>query len=114
MARSKIPDPLERRHLVEREIEPGRALRIAEAYLSEGRTIEAIDFLVRGGALDRLEALRSEAIERGDVFELRSIATAMGRTPERAEWQTTAERADAAGKERYATEARRQADRGED
>ena len=39
MAKSRIPGPLERRHLVERELSPAQALRHAEAYLAAGRSV---------------------------------------------------------------------------
>jgi hypothetical protein len=114
VARAKIPGPLERRHVVERKLSQAQALRYAEAYLAEGRRVESIDFLRLAGATERLEALRREAVESGDLFLLRSAAAAMGAEPERAEWIAVAEAAAAAGKERYAVEARRQADRGGD
>ena len=114
MAKSKIPDPLERRHLVERELSPAQALRLAEAYLAEGRSLEAVDFLRKAGARDRLEAVRAEAIAAGDSFLLRVVATGLGETPDRASWSRLAEAADAAGKQRHAADARRQAARGEE
>jgi hypothetical protein len=114
LARAKIPGPLERRHIIERKLSGAQALRHAEAYLAEGRRMEAIDFLRLAGATEQLQALRREAVESGDVFLLRSVATAIGVEPEREEWLAVAETAAAAGKDRYAVEARRQADRGED
>jgi hypothetical protein len=114
LARAKIPGPLERRHIIERKLSGVQALRHAEAYLAEGRRLEAIDFLRLAGATEQLQTLRREAVESGDVFLLRSVATAMGAEPEREEWLAVAEAAAAAGKDRYAVEARRQADRGED
>jgi len=114
VARSKIPSPLERRHLVERELQATRALALAEAYLSEGRALEAIDFLAKAGASDRLAALRGEAIESGDVFLLRAVAEAADAPPSREEWRRVVAAADREGKERYAASARRQAERGED
>ncbi len=113
MARSKLPNPLDRRHLVERELAPEKALRLAEAYLEEGRTVEALEFLRKAGAADRLDALRAEAIASGDAFLLRSGAAAGPRPPHPDEWRALAEAAAAAGKEVYAVEARRQADAGE-
>jgi hypothetical protein len=114
MARSKIPRPLERRHLVERKLGAAQAMRYAEAYLAEGRSVEAIDFLRQAEADDRLQALRREAVASGDLFLLRASAAAMGARPDREEWLALAETAAAAGKDRYAAEARRQAERGED
>ncbi len=114
MARSKIPGPLERRHLVERNVGEARALQIAEAYLAEGRSVEAVDFLGIGDAADRLRELRRQAVESGDAFLLRAAAAATGEEPAAEEWRDLADAAAAAGKESYAVEARRQAERGED
>jgi len=113
MARSHIPGPLERRHLVERELTPQQAQRIAEAYLAEDRRFEAVDFLRKAGRAERLAELRAEAVETGDAFLLRAVATAQGEPPRAEEWSTLAAHADAAGKGRYAAEARRQAERGD-
>jgi hypothetical protein len=108
VAKSAIPDPLERRHLVERQLDPARALKIAEAYLAEERAQEAVAFLARAGAVDRLEALFRLAVDEGDPFLLREVAAALGREPDGASWRALAEAAAAAGKDRYAAEARRQ------
>ena len=112
MARSKIPGPLERRHLIERAIAPAQALKTAEAYLAEGRALEAVEFLAKAGEDERLRALRREALEAGDVFLMRAVAHAMGKPPDRQEWLALATAAEASGKQRYAVEARRQAERG--
>jgi hypothetical protein len=114
MAKSKIPDPLQRRHLVERELPPAQSQKLAEAYLEEGRALEAVDFLRKAGARERLAALRAEAVAAGDAFLLRVVANAQGEPPDRATWLALAERADAAGRERNAADARRQAARGEE
>ena len=114
MARPKLPDPLSRRHLVERELPAPQALEIAETYLAEGRRVEAIDFLRKAGAGERLAALRAEAIGDGDAFLLRRIAESMAVAPTREEWSALAEAAERAGKERYAAEARRQTERREE
>ena len=37
MAKSKIPDAIERRHLIDRDLKPAQSLRYAEAYLEAGR-----------------------------------------------------------------------------
>lgn len=113
MARSVIPDPLRRRHLVEGKLDPARALAIAEAYLEEDRGVEAVDFLRKAGAGEKLDALRRRAVEAGDAFLLRAVARAQARAPSRDEWLALARAAAAAGKTRYAEEATRQADRGE-
>jgi hypothetical protein len=114
MPRSTIPDPLTRRHLVERELTQPQALAIAEAYLAQGRRGEAVDFLRKASATQQLAALRAEAIAEGDVFLLRQVADAAGQPVAREEWQAAARAAESDGKERYAAEARRQAERGED
>ena len=114
MARSRIPSPLDRRHLIEKELSEAQALQIAEAYLEEGRSVEAIDFLAKASARDRLAELRSAALESGDVFLLRSAARAMGEGPSHTEWSRIAETAAAAGRELQAADARRQLEVGED
>jgi hypothetical protein len=113
VSRSKIPGPLERRHLIERELSPAQALKTAEAYLAEGRALEAVEFLAKAGDEERLQALRREALEAGDLFLMRAVAGAMGKTPDRDEWLALAAAAEASGKQRYAVDARRQAERGE-
>jgi hypothetical protein len=113
LARSKLPDPLSRRHLVERELPAAQSLALATSYLEEGRRVEAVDFLRKAGAADRLVALRAEAIADGDAFLLRRVAESMGAPPTRDEWQALARAAESAGKEGYAAEARRQFERGE-
>jgi hypothetical protein len=112
VARSTIPDPLARRHLLERALAPAQALAIGAAYLAEGRQVEAVEFLAKAGAAERLAELRREAVAAGDVFLLRMIAAADGTPASRAEWQAVAAAAEVAGKARYVTEAQRQADRG--
>jgi hypothetical protein len=114
VAKSKIPDPLARRHLLEREMQPAQALRLADAYLEQGRVLEAIDFLRKADARDRLAALRDQAIAAGDVFLLRAAASALAEPPDPSTWLALAEAAAAAGKQRYAADARRQATRGEE
>jgi len=108
VAKNAIPDPLERRHLIERALEPARALAIAEAYLAGERAQEAVAFLARAKATDRLEALGQQAVEQGDPFLLREVTSALGREPDAASWRALAEAAAGAGKDRYAGEARRQ------
>lgn len=114
MARSKIPDPLTRRHLLEGELPEARALVTAQAYLAEGRTVEALDFLARAGATDELAELRAEAVAAGDFFLFRAIARAAGDPPTHEEWVAVSAAAEAAGMDRYAEDARRQVERGEE
>jgi len=111
MAKSRIPGALDRRHLIEKQLSEANATAIAEAYLEEGRCIEALDFFAQANARERLAELRAEAVAAGDAFLLRAVARAMQDPPERAEWEALAAAAEAAGKQRYATEARRQTER---
>ena len=114
MAKSKIPDPLERRHLVERELPTEQALAIAEAYLEDGRFEEAVAFFGKAGAEDRLDSLVGEAVEAGDVFLMNEISRVRGREPDPQTWQRLAESARRAGKDLYAETADRQAHRSDD
>ncbi len=113
MSRRLLPDPLERRHLLERPLEPARAAAIASAYLDEERVAEAVAFLRCAGDRERLEALRRHAVEQGDLFLLREIAAALEAPPRAEEWAALAESANRLGKERYAAQAARQAERKE-
>jgi len=113
MAKGAIPNPLERRHLIERELAPEAALRVAEAYLAEDRAWDAIAFLAKAGARDRLAALREEAVRAGDAFVVREVSRALGDDPGAERWRAVAEAARGAGKERFAGDALRQAARGE-
>jgi len=111
MARkSVIPDPLKRRHLVEEEFDPQRALRVAEAYLEAGRSFEAVEFLRKADARERLGALRREAVETGDPFLLRQVCRALGESPGAGDWRALAEAARGLGKEVQARDAERQAE----
>jgi hypothetical protein len=110
VAKAKIPDPLERRHLLERALEPARALAIADAYLAEGRSLEAVPFLAAARAAERLEALAAEAVEAGDAFLLETLARELGSPPGPERWRALAERARAAGLLAYAESAERHAD----
>jgi hypothetical protein len=112
--KGKIPDPIERRHLVEKELPPAQARAIADAYLAEDRCLEAVDFLKLAAAADQLAALRQRAIDEGDAFLLRAVAGAQEEPPSRDDWQKLEAAATASGRERYAVAARRQLERGED
>jgi len=113
MARSAIPNSLDRRHLIEKNLSQAQALQIAEAYLAEGRSVEAVDFLAKAEAPEQLAELRSAAVESGDVFLLRATTRALGEPPTRAEWSAVGDAAAAAGRDRYAADARRQLERAE-
>lgn len=108
MAKTKIPDPLTRRHLVEGQLDPTKARAIADAYLAADRAQEAVAFLKRAEAQDALEDVFQQAVEAGDAFLLREVAGALRRDPDAATWEQLARAADASGKDRYAREARRQ------
>ncbi len=113
MADIKIPNPLERRHLVERELPAEQALGLAEAYLAEDRASEAVAFLVKAGASERLEQLAGGAVAAGDLFLLRAIAEGRGSEPSADEWRRLAVAARELGKDAYAEAAERLASRGE-
>jgi len=113
MAKSSIPDPLERRHLIVKDIDEAASMKIAEAYLLDGRNDEAIDFLVKAGATDRIEAIGEDAIETGDAFLLQSVVRITGVEAGAQKWLRCAEVAEERGKLRYAEVARRLATRGE-
>lgn len=102
MAKSKLPDPLAKRHLLEADLEPAKARALADAYLALGREIEAIDFLKQAKAVDALAALEAAALERGDVFLMRRVAQALGREPSPERWRALAAAAERAGRLRDA------------
>ena len=93
MAKSIIPNPLERRHLVEKDLDAIAASKIADAYLEEGRKLEAIDFLAKANDSERLRAIAEEAIKRiaklygverpGSVAQTRRKPQARSATPPR-------------------------------
>jgi hypothetical protein len=114
LARAKIPGPLERRHLVEKDLPPAQALAIAEVYLAQDRCVEAVDFLALAKDPGKVAELRERAIREGDAFLLRAVARAEDRAPTREEWQQLSQAAQTRGLERYAIEARRQAERGDE
>ena len=112
MAQSKIPNPLERRHLLERDLPAAQALALAESYLEEDRPLEAVAFLVLAEADEKLAELVELAVEMGDGFLLRSLADVRRVQVDPDAWLRLAAAADAAGKETYAALARRQFQRG--
>lgn len=113
MAKAIIPDPLTRRLLVEKELDAMAASKIAEAYLEEGRKLEAIDFLAKANDSEGLRSIADDAIAQGDPFLLQSVMQLIGDDPDRETWQRCADAAEAAGKSRYAATARRNAARSE-
>ena len=69
MARTATPNSLARRHLLEKKISESHALSLAEAYLEADRPSDALAFLVRAGATEKLAEMRERAIEAGDGHE---------------------------------------------
>lgn len=112
MARSKIPNALNRRVLIEKQMSEAQMLQVAEAYLAEGRAMESLDFLAKANAREKLAELRAGAVESGDVFMLRATARAMAESPTREEWGAIERSASAAGRELDAASAQRQLERG--
>jgi hypothetical protein len=111
MAKTRLPDALERRHLIEKELAAAQALRLAEAYLAEERVVEALVFLKKAGAEERLQAIEEQAKLDGDVFLMRQVATWLGSPPSAEQWSAAAAAAQERGKLRYAADAERQAGR---
>jgi hypothetical protein len=107
VASVKIPDPIERRHLLERPMDPAQAIRYAEEYIAEDRAIEAVEFFAKAEATDRLEELAETAIVAGDAFLYRQANDAMRREPSIGAWERLANAADSAGLDAYAQTARR-------
>jgi len=111
MARPLLPDPLKRRHLLAAELAPERARELAEAYLSEGRIVDAIAFFAKADDRPGLEAIREQAIASGDVFLLREASVALRQPIGPDVWAAIGDAAERAGLDGYAEEARRQRDR---
>lgn len=109
--KAKIPGPLDRRHMIERALGGDAARALAEAYVAEGRIWDAVGFLVKADARDRLAELREEATQAGDAFLVRELSRALGEEPTSERWSAVAEAARAAGKERFAAQAQRLAER---
>ena len=113
LARLKLPDPLSRRHLLEGNLDPAKALAFAQAYLEVEREIEAIDFLSKAGGGENEEAatllrgLQEAALERGDVFLMRAASGALGEEPQAQTWRALSEAASSAGRPREAETAAR-------
>jgi hypothetical protein len=114
MAKSDIPDPLARRHLIEKDLDAAQSIALADAYLEAGRSSEAIPFLVKAGADDRLEEMMAEAVSEGDAFLLKQLAHVTRTDPGSARWLELADHAEAAGKLLYAESARRHARAGDE
>jgi hypothetical protein len=104
LANLKLPDPLSRRHLLDGDLEPAKALALAQAYLEDDREVEAIDFLAAAGPDSNAEArevllqLQAVALERGDVFLMRMASLALDEEPSAETWHSLAEAATRAGR----------------
>jgi hypothetical protein len=104
LANLKLPDPLSRRHLLDGDLESARALALGQAYLADDREVEAVDFLAAAGpesnteAREALESLQSAALERGDVFLMRMVSTALDAEPSAETWRAVAAAASRAGR----------------
>ena len=109
MAKTVIPDALKRRHLMEQEADEKQSLALAEVYIEAGRVQEALSFLSKAGATNRLEDLADRAVADGDAFLLKQIGDFLSHEYESATWLSLADAADAKGKLLYAEAARRQA-----
>jgi hypothetical protein len=109
MAKTAIPDALKRRHLMEQEADEQQSLALAEAYLEAGRVEEALAFLAKAGATNKLADLADRAVAEGDAFLLKQIGDLLAREYESATWLSLADAAQANGKLLYAEVARRQA-----
>ena len=83
MARTGIPDPLERRHLVEKDLPAAQALAIANAYLEKDRCLEALDFLRILWAIDHgLGSVSKRMLSRlGVTAPQRLVLRMVGRFP---------------------------------
>ena len=109
MAKAGIPDALKRRHLMEQESSEQQDLDLAEAYLAEGRVQEALIFLSKAGASDRLQELADQATTEGDAFLLKQIGDLTKQDYDASKWLSLAEAAESNGKSVYAEAARRHA-----
>jgi hypothetical protein len=104
MAKRKIPNLIERRNLLAKNLDAKQAMALADAYLAEDRVVDALAFLTKAEASDRLEALAEQAIASGDAFLLKAaLEAAKDDVHDRNRWVRLAEAAEAAGKSLYAT-----------
>ncbi|MDE0886012.1 MAG: hypothetical protein OSB70_10810 [Myxococcota bacterium] len=109
MAKTTIPDPIKRRHLIEQDLGEAQCLALADAYEAEGRTFESLQFLEKAGAKERLTELVERAVESGDAFLLKQLSDLLGEDPGTQRWSSLAEAAERQGLGRYAEMAHRHA-----
>jgi hypothetical protein len=107
LAETKLPDPLSRRHLLDGEIDASKLEALGLALLEAGREIDAIECLAKAEAREPLEALQDAAVERGDVFLMKSASAGLKEEPPVERWRTLAEAATAAGRHKDAEAALR-------
>jgi hypothetical protein len=113
MAKAAIPNPLERRHLIERDAAPEQSRKLADLYLAEGRDWEAIAFLAKAGDREGLAALREAAMVAGDTFLVREVTRVLRDEVSAQAWHRVAQAATENGKDRFAAQAIRLAERAE-
>ncbi len=109
MAKSQIPNPMARRHLIEREMTAERSRAVADAYLAEGRASEALAFVAKAEDWALAGELADRAVAEGDAFLLTQLAAILPEPPDAARWLELADVAEGLGKARYAEMARRAA-----
>lgn len=107
MAKTKIPDPLARRHLLEGDTDKKQAAALAIAYLEAGREVEALDFLLRAEDTSAIGDLQETATERGDFFLMKAASAALKEDPTQTQWLELGAAAEAKGRLRDAESARR-------
>lgn len=113
MARTAIPNPLERRHLIERDTAPEQSRKLAALYLAEGRDWDAIAFLNKAGDREGLASMREVAVAAGDTFLVREVTRVLRDEVSAETWRRVAQVATEVGKERFAAQATRLAERAE-
>ncbi|MEE3326095.1 MAG: hypothetical protein VX252_02035 [Myxococcota bacterium] len=94
---------------MEQQSDERQSVALADAYLSEGRVQEALFFLAKAEASDRLQELADQATADGDAFLLKQIGDLLKQDYDAAKWLSLAEAAEAGGKLLYAEVARRHA-----
>ncbi len=76
--------------------------------MEQDRIFEAVAFLQKAGAQEKLLEIGHSAIADGDVFLFRTICETTGEDADASDWSQLADAAEASGKTMYAAEARRQ------
>ena len=112
MARKvQVPNPLQRRHLLEQKLAPERAVGIAAAYAEAEQWVDAIAFYAKAEAFDELGKIAERAVEQGDEFLFSAAMGALAQEANQEQWEKLARAAEGLGKMRYAENARRVAGR---